>query len=236
MPNIFDITPATFAVQLDAQGRGEVVYTVSNKSESPLRGRAVAVALGATQSAWLQVEGDAEHDFAVDGTHPYTVRVAVPAGNPPGQYDVRLLVASVANPQEEFTEGQTVSFELLPPDKAKKLTQPIQWLRVLLSAFLAAVISLAIITIGMFVIAGNPPRASGASGNPVGTAIGEIIALIFTLILWAMLYFPLAVGLSALLTTLLVQYRRMIHTLLSVAFSIPIALLFLWLINLLTGK
>ena len=57
------------------------------------------------------IQGDAERDFAVNGTQPYIVRVTLPPGTPPARRRFRLDVIGVANPDEIFTQGQAVTFE-----------------------------------------------------------------------------------------------------------------------------
>jgi hypothetical protein len=124
MANPFSITAATDTIPLDAQGRGSITYTVSNVSGQPRRGRARLVPSDPTQASWLKVEGEVERSFTADGTHQYTVRVAVPPGTPAGRSMFGLDVVSVENPDEEWSQGPRVGFAIAPSVPAKK---PFPW-------------------------------------------------------------------------------------------------------------
>jgi hypothetical protein len=124
MPNPFSITAATDTIPLDAQGRGSTTFTVSNISGQLRRGRARLVPSDPGHASWLSVEGDAERNFAADGTHQYTVRVAAPPGTAAGSYTFGLDVVSVENPDEEWSQGPKVRFEVAPSQPPKK---PFPW-------------------------------------------------------------------------------------------------------------
>jgi hypothetical protein len=130
MPNPFTITAAADAVRLDSQGRGSTTFTVSNRSGQPRRGRARPVPSSPEQASWLSVDGEAERNFTADGTHQYTVRVAPPPGSPAGRYTFGLDVVSVENPDEEWSQGPKVAFEVAP-SPAKK---PFPWWIVVVAA------------------------------------------------------------------------------------------------------
>lgn len=123
MPNPFSITAATDTVRLDAQGRGSTTFTVSNTSGRSRRGRARLKSADPGQASWLSLEGEAERDFTADGTHQYTVRVAVPPGTPAGRHTFGLDVVSVENPDEEWSQGPQVAFEVPAPPPKK----PFPW-------------------------------------------------------------------------------------------------------------
>jgi WD40 repeat protein len=114
---IFAITVARDIVTLDEQGRAQVSFTVSNTGPKSLAGRAKLVALGSTKDAWLTLEGEPERSFAKGESHQFTVKIAAPPGTPAGKHAFRLNVISVENPDDDFTEGPSVSFEVkeLPP-------------------------------------------------------------------------------------------------------------------------
>jgi hypothetical protein len=124
MPNPFSITAATDTVRLDAQGRGSTTFTVSNISGRARRGRARLIPTDPGQASWLSLDGEAERDFTADGTQQYTVRAAVPPGTPPGRHTFGLDVVSVENPDEEWSQGPKVAFEVpaTPPPK-----KPFPW-------------------------------------------------------------------------------------------------------------
>jgi beta-lactam-binding protein with PASTA domain len=109
---IFAITAARETVTLDNQGRAEVSFTASNTGPKSIAGRVKLVPLGSTKAAWLSLEGEQERNFAKGEAHQLTVRIAVPPGTPVGKYSFRLNIISVENPDDEFTEGPSVSFEV----------------------------------------------------------------------------------------------------------------------------
>jgi hypothetical protein len=123
MPNPFSITAAADSVSLDSQGRGSTTFTVSNTSGRPRRGRAKLVPADPGQASWLSVAGEAERDFATDGTQQYTVQIATPPGTPPGRHTFGLDVVSVENPDEEWSQGPKVAFEVPAPPPKK----PFPW-------------------------------------------------------------------------------------------------------------
>jgi hypothetical protein len=124
MPNPFSITAAADSVPLDAQGRGSTTFTVSNISGQLRRGRARLVPSDPGQASWLSLDGEAERNFAADGTQQYTVRVSSPPGAPVGRYTFGLDVVSVENPDEEWSQGPKVAFEVAPSQPPKK---PFPW-------------------------------------------------------------------------------------------------------------
>jgi heat shock protein HslJ len=119
MPSPFAITTTANAVSLDAQRRSEASFTVSNTSGSPIRGRAQLTPDPPASAAWLTLMGESEQDFPTGGTEQYTVRIVVPADTPAGTYSFRLNMVGVENPDELFTQGPTVTFQV-PEQEPKK--------------------------------------------------------------------------------------------------------------------
>ena len=109
---IFAITAARETVTLGNQGRAEVSFTASNTGPKSIAGRAKLVPLGSAKADWLSVDGEQERNFAKGEAHQLTVHIAVPPGTPVGKYSFRLNIISVENPDDEFTEGPSVSFEV----------------------------------------------------------------------------------------------------------------------------
>ncbi|HEY5952798.1 MAG TPA: PASTA domain-containing protein [Terrimicrobiaceae bacterium] len=109
---IFAITVAHETVTLDDQGRAQVSFTVSNTGPKSLAGRAKLIALGSTKEAWLTLDGEPERTFAKGESHQFTIKIATPPGTPTGKYAFRLNIISVENPDDDFTEGPSVSFEV----------------------------------------------------------------------------------------------------------------------------
>ena len=113
MPSLFNVTAADSVVRLDARRTAEASFTVSNVSGRAVRGRAILVAENPVALPWLAIEGEAERDFSMTGTQQFTVRIVVPAGAPAGRYTFRLDMVDTDNPDENYTQGQGVTFELI---------------------------------------------------------------------------------------------------------------------------
>jgi hypothetical protein len=166
MANPFTITTAADSVRLDSQGRGSTTFTVSNRSGQPRRGRARLVPSSPEQASWLSVDGEAERSFSLDGTQQYTVRVAPPPGAPRGRYTFGLDVVSVENPDEEWSQGPKVAFEVGPSQPAKK---PFPWWIVVVAAAVLLVGGLAAWLMsrggGETAPQGEPVHTSGVLGT-----------------------------------------------------------------------
>ena len=124
MSRIFAITAASDRVPTAGDGRGEITFTVTNSSARALRGRLRVRPLGSTKMEWLNVNGETERNFSPNATQQVVVKVATPAGTPAGKYQFRLDAVSVINPDDDFTEGPTVDFEVKPTVAPKK---PFPW-------------------------------------------------------------------------------------------------------------
>jgi beta-lactam-binding protein with PASTA domain len=120
MARVFSVTAASDTVPLDAAGRGEIAFTVSNASGRHLRGRARVVPQDPAQRSWLTIAGEPERDFPVGGVQQFTVQVAVPAGTPEGRHTFRLDAVSVQNPDEDYTQGPTVAFTVAKHEERKR--------------------------------------------------------------------------------------------------------------------
>src|SRR6478672_6230006 len=124
---IFAITAARETVTLDKEGRAEVSFTASNTGSKSIAGRAKLVPLGLAKAAWLSLEGEQERNFAKGEAHQLTVHIAVPPGTPVGKYSFRLNIISVENPDDEFTEGPSVSFEVKELTVAQAPARKFPW-------------------------------------------------------------------------------------------------------------
>ncbi len=166
MANIFAITTATEEIKADKDGKARAVFTVTNNSHKPVRGIAKAKVLGNTQQDWLDVEGETERDFAASGTQQYTVnfhKTAAGAAGATEKFPFRLDVASASNPDEQFTEGPTVTVEVTsaPSPVTKK---PFPW-------WLIAVIvgGLLIVALILFLLLQRGCRSDEPVGNSNNT-------------------------------------------------------------------
>jgi hypothetical protein len=123
----------------------------------------------------------------------------------------------------------------------------IQWGRVLLCAFLAALLSMLLIYLFLLIV-GNSPGGDfyglcpheecdvANLGELIACILGQVIACAFKIMIYAILTFiPLSILISYLLVKRLIQNRQTLHVILSVLFSIPFAFLLLFLFNLIHG-
>jgi len=167
MPRAFDITAATESVNLNASGQGELAFTVSNALRAPVRARATLMMDGQARREWASVSGGEERDFAPDGTQQFTVKFQVPPGTPPGRYTFHLLVSDVANPDEQYADGPTVSF--IVPEAAPVKKKAFPWWIVALAA--------GVLIIGGGVVAILAGRGGPGVGEPCeGSACGKGLA------------------------------------------------------------
>ena len=124
MARPFIITTAQGKIKLNEQGRGKVSFTVSNETGRPLKAQIKPKPLNAAKQEWLTVTGETERDFPAEGSQQVTVEVAIPAGTPEGKFDFRLDVASIYNPEDEYSEGPTVALEFSGVDGPEKKKFP----------------------------------------------------------------------------------------------------------------
>jgi len=148
-------TPATESLRPDAKGHVEVVFTVTNTTARPIRGMAKAKPMGDTKREWLGIEGETERDFAAGATEQFTVTFDAPitpgpkvetaapaatkpaagapaatgtsAGAPAKKYPFRLDVSSAVVPDEDFTEGPTVTVEVAEKPVIVKAEGGFRW-------------------------------------------------------------------------------------------------------------
>jgi hypothetical protein len=116
----FAVTTAGQKVSLDGQGTAQAQYTVTNTSSVQLKARLLPIALDSASLEWFSVAGDAVREFAPNGVERALVQIGIPEGTPPGTYSFRLDAISEADPDEDFTEGPSVSFDVAAPAAVKK--------------------------------------------------------------------------------------------------------------------
>lgn len=160
MPSPFSITVPSGVVPLKPSGMGDIQFSITNAGDRALRGRAVVAPLDGLNGGWLALVGEAEHDFAVNGTHQYVVRVTLPPGTPPARRRFRLDVVGVENPDEVFTQGQAVSFE-------NTVTQPEDESLKKRPGYVAALLGS---LVGML--------AGGSAGLLIGVILGLLITIL----------------------------------------------------------
>jgi len=163
MPRSFAITTSEPSLQLSPAGRGELTFTVSNTLGQPVRVRTVIEPEGKASGDWFTLVGDAERELAPDGTQSYAVKISVPPGTPEGPHAFHLLVANVANPDEQFAIGPSVAIQV---QRAAPVTRkPFPWWIVAVAAGVLLITGGAI-TVGMVLSDDEEPGQGGSGSEP----------------------------------------------------------------------
>lgn len=121
MPS-FTVTAAGQRVNLGISGAAQASFTVTNTSTQTLRGRLLARPGDTAKPEWFSVVGETVRQFGPNAAEQVVVQLNVPRAAPPGTYSFRLDAVSEADPDEDFTEGPSVAFEVAaapPPPKRK---------------------------------------------------------------------------------------------------------------------
>ena len=108
----FHIDPGTPSLSLPAARRGQLSFTVTNNLGRPARIQASVLPEGGAKPEWLSIEGETERDLSPTETQTFIVKVQVPPDVVPGEQRFRLLVASVARPDDEYDTSPPVAFTI----------------------------------------------------------------------------------------------------------------------------
>ena len=165
MPS-FTVTAADTKLKLSPSGAAQGQFTVTNRSAQTLKGRLLAKTNEPAKAEWLSVAGESTRDFAPNASQQVVVQLAVPPATPPGSYSFRLDAVSEADPDEDFTEGPPVAFEVEPPPQPKK---PFPWWIVALAG---GVVLLIVIGVVVFLLVRGGD--SGSQGTVVSSGNGTI--------------------------------------------------------------
>jgi hypothetical protein len=135
----FTITAAGTRVDLDSSGTARAQFTVTNTTPQSLKGRLLTRPATPASPDWFTIVGDSVRDFGPDAADQVVVQLEVPAGSPPGAYSFRLDAVSQAEPDEDFTEGPSVAFDVAPTPSPPKKKFP-WWIVIVLGVILVVVI------------------------------------------------------------------------------------------------
>lgn len=138
MPS-FTITAAGTRVTLDASGSARAQFTVTNTTPQSLKGRLLTRPAAPASPDWFTIAGESVRDFGPDAAEQVVVQLAVPTGSPAGAYSFRLDAVSQVDPDEDFTEGPSVAFDVAPAPPPPKKKFP-WWLVIVLGVLLVVVI------------------------------------------------------------------------------------------------
>src|SRR5262245_19173561 len=159
-PSSFTVTSAGQRVSLDANGAAQASFTVTNTSTQALRGRLLAkpASRGEASPEWFSTVGESVREFAPNAAERVVVQLNVPRTAQPGTYSFRLDAVSEVEPDEDYTEGPTVAFdvETTPPPKKK-----FPWW---ILAVIGGVLLLIIIAVVVFLIVRSSRSVSSGTG------------------------------------------------------------------------
>ena len=110
--NSFTITTGDKKMNLDSAGTAKALFTVTNTSAQALRGRLLTRPSDPAKPEWFSIVGESVRDFALNASEQVVVQLDVPPGTPPASYSFRLDAVSEVDPDEDFTEGPSVAFEV----------------------------------------------------------------------------------------------------------------------------
>jgi len=134
----FTITAAGTRVNLDSSGAARAQFTVTNTTQQSLKGRLLTRPASPASPDWFTIVGESVRDFGPDAAEQVVVQLAVPTGSPAGAYSFRLDAVSQVDPDEDFTEGPSVAFDVAqaPPPPKKKFPW---WIVIVLGVLLVVV-------------------------------------------------------------------------------------------------
>jgi hypothetical protein len=89
-----------------------------------MRGRLLTKPNAPAKPEWLSVVGESIRDFGPNAAEQVVVQLDVPPTTAPGPYAFRLDAVSEVDPDEDFTEGPSVAFEVAPPPPKPKKKFP----------------------------------------------------------------------------------------------------------------
>ena len=114
-PSSFTITAAGQKWPSIHRGLLEASFTVTNTSAQALKGRLLTRPADPASPEWFSIVGESVRDFAPNAAEQVVVQLDVPPGSPPGSYSFRLDAVSEVDPDEDFTEGPSVAFDVAAP-------------------------------------------------------------------------------------------------------------------------
>ena len=153
----FTVTAVSEKVALDDSGAAHASFTITNTSAQALRGRLLTRPRDPAKAEWFTVVGESVRDFAPNGAQQVVVELMVPPGTATGSYSFRLDAVSEVDPDEDFTEGPSVAFDVAPPPPPPEKKKFPWWIL----AIVGAVVLLAIIGVVIWLLA----RDTGTTGR-----------------------------------------------------------------------
>ena len=112
MATSFSVTSSQHILELDSQGQGEAVVTVSNLTDRPKRAQLKVYVQGEANKSWFTLEGEQAREFTANGTQQVSIAVKVPEGTQPGSYTFRLHAISTNDPDRDYAEGPWITMNV----------------------------------------------------------------------------------------------------------------------------
>jgi beta-lactam-binding protein with PASTA domain len=159
-PPSFTVTAAGQRVNLDKLGAAQASFTVTNTSAGGRKGRLLTRPRDPAKPEWLSVVGEPVRSFGPNAAEQVVVQLNVSPGSPPGSYSFRLDAVSEDDPDEDFTEGPSVAFEVVPPPEPGKKKFP-WWILIV-----AAVVLLIVTGVVVWLLVRD-------TSKPVPTVVGQ---------------------------------------------------------------
>jgi hypothetical protein len=166
----FTVTAAGQKVNLDPSGAAQASFTVTNTSPDDRKGRLLARPRDPAKPEWLSVVGEAVRSFAPNAAEQVVTQLNVPPGSPPGSYSFRLDAVAEDDPDEDYTEGPSVGFEVAAAAPAPKKKFP-WWIFVVIGAVVLLVV---IGVVAWLLLRDNGSKTAwSGSGTPSATVTSD---------------------------------------------------------------
>jgi beta-lactam-binding protein with PASTA domain len=172
----FTVTAAGQKVNLDPAGAAQASFTVTNTSPQALKGRLLTRPRDPAKPEWFSVVGESVRSFGPNAAEQVVVQLNAPPGSPPGSYSFRLDAVSEDNPDEDFTEGPSVAFEVAPPPTPQKKKFP--WWILIVAGAVALLIVIGIVV--WLLLRDRPKPVPGVVGQPAAAAQSALTKAGFT--------------------------------------------------------
>ena len=169
-PASFTVTAAGQRVNLGISGAAQASFTVTNTSTQTLKGRMMTRPGDSASPEWFSVVGESVRDFGPDAAEQVVVQLQVPPTAPAGSYSFRLDAISAVDPDEDFTEGPSVAFDVEAQQPPPKRRFP--WVPWWILAIVGGVVLLIIIgVVVLLLVRGGETRviSSGTATMPAGS-------------------------------------------------------------------
>jgi hypothetical protein len=191
MPS-FTVTAAGQRVNLGISGGAQASFTVTNTSTQALSARMVTRPGETASPEWFSIVGESVREVAPNEDEQVLVQLSVPPTAPAGAYSFRLDAVSAADPDEDFTVGPYVEFDVegQPPPKKK-----FPWVPWWILAIVGGVVLLVIIAVIVFLLvrSGEKVVTSGNATIPTNQAFDVNSGAVSTAegadVLWRMVNF-----------------------------------------------